>query len=152
LAALAPASGSARAAAGGHVQVEVVGEGRPLLMIPGLNSAAEVWRETCHAPKQVQRHLVQLPGFAGARPAAPRPADFLPAMRDELLAYVRARKLERPAVAGHSLGGVLALQMAVQAPAEVGPLLVVDALPFYAGIQNPQADAESVRPLAEQMR
>ncbi|KAF1013973.1 MAG: hypothetical protein GAK31_02996 [Stenotrophomonas maltophilia] len=42
--------------------------------------------------------------------------------------------------------------MAVKAPAAVGPLVIVDALPFYAGIQNPQATAQSVRPLAEQMR
>ena len=45
-------SGSAHAATvgapgAGKVQVEVVGKGRPLLMIPGLNSSAEVWRETC---------------------------------------------------------------------------------------------------------
>ncbi|KAG1223508.1 hypothetical protein G6F35_004622 [Rhizopus arrhizus] len=68
-------SGSAHAApAPGKVQVEVVGKGRPLLMIPGLNSSAEVWRETCLALKDVQCHLVQLPGFAGTAPADPRPA------------------------------------------------------------------------------
>lgn len=139
-------------AAAGHVQVEVVGKGRPVLMIPGLNSAADVWRQTCQALKDVQCHLVQLPGFAGAAPADPRPADFLPAMRDELLAYVQAHKLHAPAVVGHSLGGVLALQMAVKAPDAVGPLVIVDALPFYAAIQNPQATASSVQPMAEQMR
>lgn len=52
-------SGSAHAATAGapgagKVQVEVVGKGRPLLMIPGLNSSAEVWRETCLALKDVQ--------------------------------------------------------------------------------------------------
>ena len=31
------------------MKVEVVGKGRPLVMIPGLNSSAEVWRETCQA-------------------------------------------------------------------------------------------------------
>ena len=100
-------SGSAHAATGasaGKVQVEVVGKGRPLLMIPGLNSSAEVWRGTCRALKEVQCHLVQLPGFAGAAPADPRPADFLPAMRDQLLAYVHDQKLDHPAVIGHSLG------------------------------------------------
>ena len=152
-------SGSAHAAAAvptaagtGKVQVEVLGKGRPVLMIPGLNSSAEVWRETCRALKDVQCHLVQLPGFAGARAADPRPADFLSAMRDELLAYVQDRRLEKPAVIGHSLGGVLALQMAVKAPAAVGPLVIVDSLPFYAAIQNPQATAQSVQPMAEQMR
>ncbi|KAF1013974.1 MAG: hypothetical protein GAK31_02997 [Stenotrophomonas maltophilia] len=85
-------------AAAGHVQVEVAGSGRPVLMIPGLNSSAEVWRETCKALKDVQCHLVQLPGFAGAPAADPRPADFLPAMRDQLLAHVQAQKLKAPVV------------------------------------------------------
>ncbi len=156
VAALALACGGPAQAAStgrpGHVQVEVLGQGRPVLMIPGLNSAASVWRDTCLALRDVQCHLVQLPGFAGAAPATPVPSPFLPAMRDELLAYVRAQKLDAPAVIGHSLGGVLALQMAISAPQAVGPLVIVDALPFYAGIQNPAATAASVQPLATQMR
>ncbi|KIP86285.1 alpha/beta hydrolase [Stenotrophomonas maltophilia] len=137
----------------GQVQVEVVGSGKPVLMIPGLNSGAEIWRATCAALQpQVQCHLVQLPGFAGAAAADPLPEDFLPAMRDELLAYAKAQKLQEPAVIGHSLGGVLALQMAIAAPDAVGPLVIVDSLPFYAAIQNPQTTAASVKPMADQLR
>ncbi|MCS4232149.1 pimeloyl-ACP methyl ester carboxylesterase [Stenotrophomonas maltophilia] len=137
----------------GQLQVEVVGSGKPVLMIPGLNSGAEVWRATCAALQpQVQCHLVQLPGFAGAAAADPLPEDFLPAMRDELLAYAKAQKLKQPAVVGHSLGGVLALQMAIAAPEAVGPLVIVDSLPFYAAIQNPQTTAAGVKPMADQMR
>ena len=45
------------------MKVEVIGEGRPLVMIPGLNSSAEVWRETCQALQPgVQCHIPQLPG------------------------------------------------------------------------------------------
>lgn len=137
----------------GQVQVEVVGSGKPVLMIPGLNSGAEIWRATCAALQpQVQCHLVQLPGFAGAAAADPLPEDFLPAMRDELLAYAKAQKLQQPAVIGHSLGGVLALQMAIAAPDAVGPLVIVDSLPFYAAIQNPQTTAASVKPMADHLR
>lgn len=148
-------SGSAHAATGasaGKVQVEVVGKGRPLLMIPGLNSSAEVWRGTCRALKDVQCHLVQLPGFAGAAPADPRPTDFLPAMRDQLLAYVHDQKLDHPAVIGHSLGGLLGLQMAQAEPTAVSALVVVDALPFLPAARDPSATADSVRPMAAQLR
>lgn len=141
-----------KAAAPGAVQVEVVGKGRPLLMIPGLNSSAEVWRETCLALKDVQCHLVQLPGFAGAAAADPRPADFLPAMRDELLGYLQAHHLSKVAVIGHSLGGVLAMQLALKAPDAVGPLVIVDSLPFYAAVMNPQATAQNVGMMAGQLR
>lgn len=137
----------------GHVQVEVIGSGTPVLMIPGLNSGAAVWRDTCAALQPgVECHLVQLPGFAGAPAATPMPDDFLPAMRDELLAYVSQHALKQPAVVGHSLGGVLALQMAITAPDALGPLVIVDALPFYAAIQNPAASVDSMRPMAAQIR
>lgn len=133
------------------LSVEVIGTGRPVLMIPGLNSGADTWRETCAAlqPK-VQCHLVTLPGFAG-NPAVQADA-FLPAMRDRLLAYVDAAHLQSPAVVGHSLGGMLALQMAVQAPGKVGPLVIVDSLPFFSAAMNPAVTVEQVRPMAEGMR
>jgi pimeloyl-ACP methyl ester carboxylesterase len=133
------------------LQVEVIGSGRPVLMIPGLNSGAEVWRETCAALQpQVQCHLIQLPGFAGAPAVASD--DFLSAMRDRLLAYSADRKLDHPAVIGHSLGGVLALQMAIAAPRKIGPLVIVDALPYFGAVQNPAATPATLRPMAEQMR
>ncbi|HEL4238974.1 TPA: alpha/beta hydrolase [Stenotrophomonas maltophilia] len=148
-------SGSAHAAgalAAGKVQVEVVGKGRPLLMIPGLNSSAEVWRETCLALKDVQCHLVQLPGFAGAAAADPRPAGFLPAMRGQLLAYLHDQHLGPVVVIGHSLGGLLGLQMAQAEPKAVSALVVVDALPFLPAARDPNATADSVRPMADQLR
>ena len=151
--AIAGSAGVADAAPARHgdLTVEVFGTGRPVLMIPGLNSGAETWRDTCTALQPaVQCHLVQLPGFAGA-PAARHEA-FLPAMRDQLVDYVRSARLTRPAIVGHSLGGVLALQVSLAAPEAVGPLVVVDSLPFFAGVMNPAATPDTVRPMAEAMR
>ncbi len=133
------------------LRVEVIGSGRPVLMIPGLNSGADVWRETCAALQpQVQCHLIQLPGFAGAPATASD--DFLGAMRDRLLAYSADRRLDHPAVIGHSLGGVLALQMAIAAPRHIGPLVIVDALPYLGAAQNPAATPATLEPMAEQVR
>jgi pimeloyl-ACP methyl ester carboxylesterase len=117
------------------LQVERVGEGRPVLMIPGLNSAASTWTETCAALQPgVQCHIVQLPGFAGAPAVKAEP--FLPAMRDQLLAYLEERRLARPVVMGHSLGGALALLMAAEQPGRIEHLVIVDSLPFLAGLRG----------------
>ena len=65
------------------IKVEVVGNGVPVLMVPGLNSNADTWRDTCQALQpQVQCHMVSLPGFAG-RPAVEGDA-FLVPLRDRL--------------------------------------------------------------------
>lgn len=133
------------------ISVEVVGSGRPLLMIPGLNSAADTWRETCVALQpDVQCHLLQLPGFAG-QPAIASDA-FLDVMRDRVLAYVDTQKLASPVVIGHSLGGLLALKMALQSPQTFSRLIIVDSLPFFPAAQNPAATVASVTPMAEGMR
>lgn len=117
------------------LRVEVVGQGRPVLMIPGLNSAASTWTDTCAALQPgVQCHIVQLPGFAGA--PAVKTEVFLTGMRDRLLAYLDDRKLAQPVVMGHSLGGVLALQMAAEKPGRIERLVIVDSLPFLAGLRG----------------
>jgi len=134
------------------IKVEVVGSGVPVLMVPGLNSNADTWREICQGLQpQVQCHMVSLPGFAG-QPAVEGEAAFLVPMRDRLLAYIADRKLERPVVMGHSLGGVLALQMAIEQPQAVGKLVIVDSLPYFGALQNPAATVQTLRPMAEQMR
>jgi pimeloyl-ACP methyl ester carboxylesterase len=134
------------------IGVTVRGEGKPVLMIPGLNSAGAVWDETCAAlqPAGVQCHIVQLPGFAGQAPV--RSEHFLEPMRDRLLAYLAAKDLHSATVMGHSLGGVLALQMALKEPARIGRLVIVDALPFLPAARAPGATAESAKPIAESMR
>ena len=122
------------------LQVEVVGQGRPVLMIPGLNSAASTWTETCAALQPgVQCHIVQLPGFAGAPAAKADP--FLDGMRDQLLAYLDDRRLDKPVVMGHSLGGMLALKMAAEKPGRIERLVIVDSLPFFAGLRGMTPDA-----------
>jgi pimeloyl-ACP methyl ester carboxylesterase len=131
------------------LRVEVVGQGRPVLMVPGLNSAASTWTETCAALQPgVQCHIVQLPGFAGAPAVATD--HFMHGMRDRLLAYLDERRLERPVVMGHSLGGALALQMAAEKPGRIERLVIVDTLPFIGGLRG--MTPEAARGMAAGMR
>lgn len=137
------------------LKVEVVGTGRPVLMVPGLNSAGETWSETCAALQvdKVQCHIVTLPGFAG-QPSAPDASKdaWLDDMRDRLLAYADARKLRHAVVMGHSLGGFLALQMAIKQPERFERVVIVDALSFLGAVRNPALKASDVKPMAEAMR
>ncbi|MDO8342389.1 MAG: alpha/beta hydrolase [Cellvibrio sp.] len=135
------------------LSIETKGTGPALIFIPGLNSGKDTFRPTCdYFQKKYQCHLLQLPGFAGRPAIHSLQQDFLIAMRDEILAYIKTHKLRKITLVGHSLGGTLSLMLALKAPKLVDTLVIVDALPFYPGIQNPAMTAELMRPQAEQMR
>jgi pimeloyl-ACP methyl ester carboxylesterase len=133
--------------------VTVEGQGPDVIMIPGLASSAEVWRRAADKLKgQYRVHLIQVSGFAGTPPRANASGPVLVPLRDEIVAYIRANKLDRPTIVGHSLGGLMALMIADAAKDAAGKLVIVDALPFYGMLMGPTATVESVAPAAAQLR
>jgi pimeloyl-ACP methyl ester carboxylesterase len=113
--------------------VDVTGKGRPMILIPGLSSSGDTWKTTVARYQDRYRcHVLTLAGFAGV-PAITQP--MLATARTEIAAYVRDQGLDHPILVGHSLGGTLALAVAVDHPDRVGPIVVVDSLPFLAGAQ-----------------
>lgn len=131
--------------------VKVTGEGKPILMIPGLGCHGSVWDETLqNLESGYATHVVTLPGFAGQSPI--RTDTYLDTVGDELIDYLKENNLEKPIILGHSLGGFLSLYIGSKEPELVSKLVVVDGLPFLGGIQNPAATPEMVKDMAETMR
>lgn len=131
-------------------KVEVTGRGRPMILIPGLSSSGEVWESTVTRYKANYKcHVLTLAGFAGEPPIT---APFLEKVRLGIADYIRRKKLHKPVVVGHSLGGFLTLWLASKDPDLVGPIIIVDMLPFLPAGQQPNATAESMKPQAEAMR
>ena len=130
--------------------VEVSGQGRPMILIPGFASSGQTWDGTvAHYKSRYQCHVLTLAGFAGE----PRiDAPFLETVRKDLAAYIREKKLDKPVIVGHSLGGMMALWLAEKEPDLVGPLVIVDSLPYLPAVMSPGASVESVKAQAEQMR
>jgi pimeloyl-ACP methyl ester carboxylesterase len=130
--------------------VEVTGQGLPMLLIPGLDSAGEVWDSTvAHYKDHYQCHVLTLAGFAG-QPAIDTP--FLLTVREDLVAYIREKRLDRPVIVGHSLGGFLALWLAAEHPELVGKIVIIDSLPALGAIMNPEISPDDLASNARQMR
>jgi pimeloyl-ACP methyl ester carboxylesterase len=121
-------------------------DGGAVLFIPGLSSSGEVWAESAAQLGDYDVHAVTLAGFAGLPPVE-NPA-FLPAMRDALIDHIETEELGPVAIAGHSLGGQLALQIAAERPDLVDRVLVVDSVPFFVGLFNPAATPEQAAAFA----
>lgn len=149
----APSFAAASAFASTRFSVTVEGEGPDLILIPGLMSGRQVWDDAAASLGGKYRlHRVQLAGFAG-EPAGPNAeGPLLAPIVEELHTYIAANGLKKPALAGHSMGGLLSLMLAQKYPDDAGKLLIVDSLPFYSMMFGPAATAESVAPQAAQMR
>jgi len=136
-----------------RITIRSVGEGMPVIFIPGLASPPSVFGE---AAEKIGKgnHLifVQMNGFAGSAPNAAGVDNLLPGAVDELAAWLVANHLNKAAVIGHSMGGLMALMLAKRHPEAASRLLIVDSLPFYGMLFGPNATPENVRPVVEQMR
>ena len=131
--------------------VTVTGSGRPMILIPGVSCGGDVWAATVnHFKDRYECHMLTLAGFAGQPAIGGEP--FLERVRDALIEYIRNKKLERPVIVGHSLGGFMAFWLGATAPDKVGPIIAVDGVPYYTALINPKATPESVQQQAEAMR
>ena len=132
--------------------VSVTGEGPNVILIPGLATSGDVWGDTVkHLALTHRVHVVQVAGFGGTDAKANKAdGDLLPALVAELERYAAA--LGRPAMIGHSLGGLMALEVAAQTPDVIDRVMVVDALPFYALTISPGATIGMATPMATMMR
>jgi pimeloyl-ACP methyl ester carboxylesterase len=152
LVALSVLSAGPRAAvpADSSIRVEVTGHGRPMILIPGFLSSGGVWNAVVdHFKDRFECHVVTVAGFAGTPAATPV---SLQRVRDDVIAYAKQRKLDRPVIVGHSMGGVLALWIGETDPALPSAIVSVDGVPFLPALMDPSATPDSVRAQATQMK
>lgn len=87
-----------------------VGDGEPLLLVHGLGSRRQVWQPILD---QLAAHhdvvAVDLPGFGESAPGSTPPT--LDGLTTAVHTFATALGLERPHVAGNSLGGGIALEL-----------------------------------------
>jgi N-formylmaleamate deformylase len=130
--------------------VTVTGQGKPMILIPGLASSGDTWAGTvAHLKARYTCYVLTLAGFAGVPPVAP---PLLSKVRGGLATLIEQRHLIRPVIVGHSLGGNIALDFAARYPQLAGPVIIVDSLPFYAGAWFQAKNLDQAKPIIARMR
>ncbi len=133
--------------------VTVSGAGPDIILIPGLSSAPHVYDGILADLERTRRvHRIQIAGFAGLAAGANAQGNILDGVRDELIAYIHDNNIEKPAMIGHSMGGLLTLLVAAKEPGLIGKGMVIDALPFFTLLINPMATSEMAKPFADQAK
>ncbi len=116
-------------------QVVVKGKGDPVLLFPGFACTGEVWNETVAA--LAETHECHIFTFAGFGNVPPIETPWLMKIKDEVIKYVKERKLKKPILLGHSLGGTVSLWLAIVEKDMFKKVIAVDALPATAALMIP---------------
>jgi len=130
--------------------VQVRGAGPDVILIPGLTEGRNVWAGAVRAVPGYRYHLIQVAGFAGEPARGNARGPIVASLAAELVRYIEAQGLRRPAIIGHSMGGTLGMMLAADHPRLVGKLMVVDILPAPAALfgQNPNDAGSLARGIA----
>lgn len=116
-------------------KVEVKGKGNPVLLFPGFGCTGEVWNETvAELSKNYECHVFTFAGFGNVPPIE---GPWLSTIKDQVIAYVKTKKLKKAILIGHSLGGTLSLWLASQETNLFKKAIIVDALPANAALMIP---------------
>jgi pimeloyl-ACP methyl ester carboxylesterase len=119
--------------------VQVRGSGPDVVLIPGLTSGRDVWAQAVAAVPGYRYHLIQVAGFAGDPARDNGRGPIVSPLADQIARYIETRGLRRPALIGHSMGGTLAMLVALRRPELAGRVMVVDMLPQPAGMYGGSA-------------
>jgi pimeloyl-ACP methyl ester carboxylesterase len=124
-----------------NLYYEIHGAGRPLILLHGGLGSGEMFGPVM--PQLAERHQVVAVDLQGHGRTADidRPIDIR-LMADDIAALIDHLGLDKPDVVGYSLGGGVALQVAVKYPAKVRRLVAVSA--------NIRRDAIPAEMLAQQ--
>lgn len=106
------------------------GEGPPLLLVHGLGSSGADW--AFQIPPLAATRRVIVPDLRGSgRNAQARGPVSITQLADDLWALADALAVERLDLVGFSLGGAVALEMALARPDHVARLATINSLPSY---------------------
>lgn len=133
-----------------RISVERRGSGPDVVLIPGLAASRSVWESTIAALPGYRYHLVEVSGFNGTDARGNRETGpLVRPLAEEVARYMIEQGLLRPALVGHSLGGLMALMIMARHPDLIGKAMVVDMVPFngmYFG--GATATVEKLRSMA----
>lgn len=128
---------------GGEIEYEVNGTGEPVLLIHGTGVAA-TFAPTMTQPSLAGYRLIRFHrrGFAGSSRS---PVPF--SMKDQAadaLALLKGLGVSRAHIVGHSFGGMVTLQLAMDAPATARSLVIMEPPIFNPDGPSPFAKLEAL--------
>lgn len=122
--------------------VTKTGKGDPMLFLPGFITPGTIWNDTIEALKLNKTTYTF--SYAGFNGNAPIEMPWYETVKNEIITYVKSNKLQNIVIVGHSMGGNLAIDIAIALPNQVSKLVIVDSLPNMKAVMMPNVPAENL--------
>jgi 3-oxoadipate enol-lactonase len=107
---------------------EELGQGEPILLLHGLGSSTQDWER--QLPVLAERYRVIAVDLRGhGRSDKPHGPYSIPLLAADIAAFARALDISSAHIIGISLGGMIAFQLALDAPELVKSLVIVNSTP-----------------------
>lgn len=152
---LSPVAAWAAAFSSERISIRVEGEGRDVILVPGLSSSPKVWAEMVKAVPGYRYHLVQVSGFAGVPAGGNTEGAVAAPVAEEIARYIAQlvpHGLQKPVLIGHSMGGTIGMMVAARHPQSISKLMIVDMFPFLGVMFGPPGTTpQSIKPMADDM-
>ena len=125
------------------IHIETIGEGKPILYLPGFTTPGSIWKETIeNINLERESHLISYAGFNGN---APIEMPWYDSIKKSIIKYLTDNELNEIIIIGHSMGGNLAVDIAAELPNRISKIVIVDALPCMRELMMPNVPAESIQ-------
>ncbi|CAL9325637.1 alpha/beta fold hydrolase [Streptomyces sp. SudanB182_2057] len=135
--------------AGTRTRYLAAGRGSPVLLLHGEGGVSEEWDRVLGGLAGSHRVIaVDMPGYGYTEPISDASPAAMAAFAWKFAHRVHA---ERPAVMGHSLGGSIAVHMALQRPTHIPALVLISSSGMGHAV-NPAMVVQSVTPLGDLTR
>lgn len=141
-----PASGQFLALGRHRIHYVEQGQGRPILFLHGLGGQLHHFRHTLFDRLGGDFHLVAMDRPGSGYSA--RPAEFSGSLTEQarlVRDFIAAKGLERPLIVGHSLGGAVALALALDHPDSMSGLALLSPLTHVEDELRPEFRSLYVR-------
>ncbi len=118
---------------GKRINYEICGDGKPIVYVHG-NFASHHWFDEVIDIKGFKTYALDLPNFGDSDGIE---KISIEAYAEYLWKFIKALKIKKPILVGHSLGGAVVLKCAIDHSKELSALMLVDPAPAN-GLKTPE--------------